>query len=232
MAYFDVMARSLHVKLCYAGAHGAGRRTNLAWLARHVSRGEAMPLSDVAEGTPPLWSLSVPLAPSRLPERLAARGVRGWAMIHSTPITSEIGMLRALDSCDAVVFVARSSEGRIAESLSAFGELCRIMTALEGDFAEAPLVVQYNHRDAPDAVSVPVLREALLCMAAGPGGCWPDLPGGQKDQRFAEVEAVAIEGTGVEATLNRAIAGALATSRMRDYLERALSAAEDAARRS
>ena len=35
------------------------------------------------------------------------------------------------------------------------------MTALEGDFAEAPLVVQYNHRDAPDAVSVPVLREAL-----------------------------------------------------------------------
>ena len=218
MAYFDVMERSLHLKLCYAGAQGAGRRTNLAWLAQHLSRGEEMPLHQVGEGTPQLWSLSVPLAPSRLPEQLAAHGTRGWAMIHSTPTTSEIGMLRALESCDAVVFVARSSEERIAESLRAFGLLCRTMTALEGDFADAPLVVQYNHRDSPDAVSVPVLREAMLCMAAGPGGCWPDLPGGEKDQRFAEVEAIATEGAGVEATLDRAIESALATSRMRGYL--------------
>jgi hypothetical protein len=219
MAYFDVMERSLRLKVCYAGAQGAGRRTNLAWLARHVSRGKGTPLDDIAEGTPPPWSLSVPLAPNMLPGPLAARGHRGWAMIHSTPTSSEIGMLRALESCDAVVFVARSSEGRIAESLRAFGELCRTMTALEGDTAEAPLVVQYNHRDSPDAVSVPVLREALLCMATGPGGCWPDLPGGARDQRFAEVEAVASDGKGVEATLDRAIRGALATSRMRSYLD-------------
>ena len=219
MAYLDVMERSLHLKLCYAGAQGAGRRTNLAWLAQHVSRGEAMPLHELGEGTPPLSSLSVPLSSRALPGSLAARGFRGWAMIHSTPTTSEIGMLRALESCDAVVFVARSSEGRIAESLRAFGELCRTMTALEGDTAEAPLIVQYNHRDSPDAVSVPVLRDALLCMAGGTGGCWPDLPGGAVDQRFAEVEAVATDGTGVEATLDRAIASALATSRMRVYLD-------------
>lgn len=217
MAYLNWEQRSINFKVCYTGAAGAGRTTNLAWLAENLSD-QGIPLHRVDEISEALWMMSAPVAP-HLPIEVSALGFRCWAVLYAAPVGSEPALSHALQFCDAVVFVVDSREERLRENLHAFRSLCWFVAGTGNDFDESPLVVQYNQRDALDAIAVAELRDALYCMTADAAGCWPSAPAALKARRFAEVEAVAIEGTGVTATLERAVARSLASPRVRGYLE-------------
>ena len=84
---------------------------------------------------------------------------------------------------DGVVFVADSGRARFRENLQSMEEMRRILEALGRPLDRTPLVIQYNKRDLPDAVPVPVL-EARLNKWGAP-----------------HVEAIASSGQGVLPTL-------------------------------
>lgn len=102
---------------------------------------------------------------------------------------------QVLRDVDAIVFVADSRPQRLEANLVSMRDLYTLMAAqipsrpLHPAF---PLVMQYNYRDAADALSIEVLEQAL-----NPWG-------------FPSVEAVAIAGTGVEETFALAHAAGLA----------------------
>ena len=88
-----------------------------------------------------------------------------------------------LDRLDGVIFVADSSASMVEENLESLKNLADNLADYGKDLAELPLVIQYNKRDLPDAMSVEELDQLLT-----PGG----LP---------SFEAVANTGQGVFPTL-------------------------------
>jgi mutual gliding-motility protein MglA len=79
--------------------------------------------------------------------------------------------------------VADSARERFRENLQSMQEMTQILEALGRPLDRTPLVIQYNKRDLPDAVPVPVLEARL------------------NPRQVPHVEAVASEGTGVLPTL-------------------------------
>ena len=85
---------------------------------------------------------------------------------------------------DAVVFVVDSSERRLSENKEFVRVLERDLRMYGKTLEDTPVVVQYNKRDLPDALPLEVLQSEV------------SIP----EKKF--VEAVAIEGEGVEETFD------------------------------
>jgi hypothetical protein len=88
-----------------------------------------------------------------------------------------------LNGADGVVFVADSGRNKLEENIRSLRELAVNITRQNKKFQEFPIVLQYNKRDLPTALPVPVLDKYI---------------NGMKWQRY---EAVATKGQGVFDTL-------------------------------
>lgn len=85
---------------------------------------------------------------------------------------------------DAVVFVVDSSERRLSENKNFLKTLREDLSMYGKTFADTPVVIQYNKRDIPDALPLELLMREV------------HIPGKRS------IEAVALEGKGVEETFN------------------------------
>ncbi len=85
---------------------------------------------------------------------------------------------------DGVVFVVDSSERRLPENKEFLRVLEEDLRLYGKDVESTPIVIQYNKRDLPDALPLEILQREV------------SLPGKKT------VEAVAIQGKGVEETFN------------------------------
>lgn len=85
---------------------------------------------------------------------------------------------------DAVVFVVDSSERRLLENKEFLKTLEEDLRIYGKTIEETPVVIQYNKRDLPDALPLEVLQKEV------------SIPGKRS------IEAVAIQGKGVEETFN------------------------------
>jgi signal recognition particle receptor subunit beta len=180
VALVNAATREIHCKIVYYGPGFGGKTTNVAKIhetAPSEAKGELLSIATETERT--LFFDFLPLDLGEVEGykvRFQVYTVPGQPMYERTRVA-------VLTGVDGVVFVADSGRQRFRENLQSMEEMRRILEALGRPLDRTPLVIQYNKRDLPDAVPVPVL-EARLNKWGAP-----------------HVEAVASSGQGVLPTL-------------------------------
>jgi hypothetical protein len=180
VALVNAATREIHCKIVYYGPGFGGKTTNVIKIhetAPSEAKGELLSIATETERT--LFFDFLPLDLGEVEGykvRFQVYTVPGQPMYERTRVA-------VLTGVDGVVFVADSGRARFRENLQSMEEMRRILEALGRPLDRTPLVIQYNKRDLPDAVPVPVL-EARLNKWGAP-----------------HVEAVASSGQGVLPTL-------------------------------
>ncbi len=179
MALVNQTTGEVTVKLVYYGPPCAGKTANLRWLHEHVAcRTKGKLVSLETEQDRALFFDFVPLAAGVAD----ARHTRVQLYTVQGRLHRETTWRMVLKGCDGIVLVADSQAAMLDADVETMHEMQRTLLLSEVDPA-LPLVIQYNKRDLPTALSVAVLEKQL-----NPRGL----------QHF---EAVAREGIGVEETL-------------------------------
>ena len=191
MGTLDRSARSIHGKIVYFGAPGAGKTANLELLARKLKQEHRGDLK-VIEADAGAWE--------HLPVSLGE--VRGWETsldIWAVPGGEAYDAVRGqlLEDADGIAFVADLRPERHDATLAALEELLSLLSAQGRSLDEIALVIQYNHRDATDETAVELLHRRLGLEGT------------------VSFDAVAIEGKGVLQTLSALSKQVLALIRAR-----------------
>jgi mutual gliding-motility protein MglA len=187
MAFIHPTAREVHFKIVYAGPSRGGKTTNLLRLHERLPADKRGPMLSLAG--PDERTLFFDFMALNLGE---VGGLLTRFHLYTVPGQAEHRLSRraVLRGADALVFVADSDPLRLEETVWAWGELDEPGFLPAG--AEAPpRVVQMNKRDLGQALSVHLIRARLG---------FPRAP---------EVEAVALEGRGVQEALRLACRAAL-----------------------
>ena len=158
MVDIDHRQRVIKVKLVYYGPAVGGKTTNLKVLferAAGARRGQFVSVNSAQDRT-----ILCDLLPLR------TGGFRGYDLkvqLLAVPGQPMYGATRrvVLKGADGVVFVANSAEDRWPENLQSLQEMVANLLAQQIDVSRIPLVFQYNKRDLPAVIEIPVLSRAL-----------------------------------------------------------------------
>jgi mutual gliding-motility protein MglA len=180
MALINVAAKEIHCKLVYYGPGLSGKTTNLKYIFSAVptgSRGDLLSIDTEMERT--LFFDFLPLDLGKV------HGYQVRFHIYTVPgqVLYERTRVAVLNGADGVVFVADSQKSKLGENVRSMQELARNLSQQGKRFLDFPLVIQYNKRDMPDSLPLPVLEKYLNAM------------------KFPSYEAVASTGGGVFDTL-------------------------------
>jgi mutual gliding-motility protein MglA len=180
MALINVAAKEIHCKLVYYGPGLSGKTTNLKYIFTAVptgSRGDLLSIDTEMERT--LFFDFLPLDLGKV------HGYQVRFHIYTVPgqVLYERTRVAVLNGADGVVFVADSQKSKLGENVRSMQELARNLSQQGKRFLDFPLVIQYNKRDMPDSLPLPVLEKYLNAM------------------KFPSYEAVASTGGGVFDTL-------------------------------
>jgi mutual gliding-motility protein MglA len=181
MAFINYSAREINCKLVYYGPGLCGKTTNLKYIYEKTAadaKGKMISLATETERT--LFFDFLPLALGEI------RGFKTRFHLYTVPgqVFYDASRKLILKGVDGVVFVADSQEERFEANVESLENLKANLREQGYDYDKIPVVIQYNKRDLPNAVSVESLREAL-----NPTGKNPDF------------EAAAQSGKGVFETL-------------------------------
>jgi signal recognition particle receptor subunit beta len=181
MAFINYSAREINCKLVYYGPGLCGKTTNLKYIYEKTAadaKGKMISLATETERT--LFFDFLPLALGEI------RGFKTRFHLYTVPgqVFYDASRKLILKGVDGVVFVADSQEERFEANVESLENLKANLREQGYDFDKIPLVLQYNKRDLPNAVSVDELKNAL-----NPTGKLPDF------------EAAAQSGKGVFETL-------------------------------
>lgn len=181
MALINVAAREIHCKIVYYGPGLCGKTTNLKYIHSAVpgkAKGDLLSIATETERT--LFFDFLPLDLGQV------HGFQTRFHLYTVPgqVLYERTRVAVLNGADGVVFVADSQPTKLREDLASLQELARNIVDQGKKFQEFPLVLQYNKRDVPNALSMEVMDHYLNSTIKVP--------------RF---EAVASRGVGVFDTL-------------------------------
>jgi signal recognition particle receptor subunit beta len=181
MAFINYSAREINCKLVYYGPGLCGKTTNLKYIYEKTAadaKGKMISLATETERT--LFFDFLPLALGEI------RGFKTRFHLYTVPgqVFYDASRKLILKGVDGVVFVADSQEERFEANIESLENLKANLREQGYDFDKIPLVLQYNKRDLPNAVSVDELKNSL-----NPTGKIPDF------------EAAAQSGKGVFETL-------------------------------
>jgi len=171
---------AIQCRIVFYGPAGSGKSTNLRVIharAPREARGEVTTIN----GSPG-WSGDVEFLALQVGE---VEGYRLFYHLYAAPggPGAERCRVALLWAADGVVFVADSHRACFQANLQRSAELHQVLAARRENGPGFPLVFQYNKRDLPEAVPVPLLEARLN----------PD--------RVPSFEAVAASGEGVFPTL-------------------------------
>jgi CheY-like chemotaxis protein/signal recognition particle receptor subunit beta len=205
VALLNHAIKEITAKLIYYGPGLCGKTTNLQWIHEHVAfraMGSLLSLATETDRTIFFDFLPVELG--------VIRGMKTRVQIYTVPgqVFYDSTRRMVLKGADAVVFVADSQARMLDANLESLENLQQNLIANGLDPA-LPMVLQYNKRDLPTALPVPVLNARLN-------------PRGLPFQ-----EAVAVNGTGVEETLQTVLK--LLFKSLSDFYEEAPPGARAAA---
>ena len=184
MSLINMARREINCKIVYYGIGLSGKTTNLHFIHKTVhSRdvGEMVSIDTETERT--LYFDLLPLELGRVHGfqiRFQLYTVPGQVLYQQTRIS-------VLKGADCVVFVADSQASKLQENIESFGELKEQLVRMHRNPGDFPLVMQWNKRDLPDILPVPVLEQYLNPF------------------RAPSFEAVAVNGRGVIESLRVAI---------------------------
>jgi signal recognition particle receptor subunit beta len=180
MALINIATQEIHCKIVYYGIGYCGKTTNLQYVFKTINptvRGDLLSIATETERT--LFFDFLPL------DLGTVHGFRTRFHLYTVPgqILYERTRMAVLNGADGIVFVVDSQAEKFEENIQSISELEMNMRRLERDLAHFPLVIQWNKRDMPSALPIPVLERYL------------------NRRRVPSFEAVAYQGRGVFATL-------------------------------
>jgi signal recognition particle receptor subunit beta len=188
MSLINIAKREIICKIVYYGIGLSGKTTNLHYIhktVRPTDVGEMVSIDTETERT--LYFDFLPLNLGQVHGfniRFQLYTVPGQVLYQQTRIS-------VLKGADCVVFVADSQATKLQENIESFGELTRQLERMGKQPGEFPLVMQWNKRDLPNILPVPVLEQYL------------------NPYRAPSFEAVAVAGRGVVESLKVSINGTL-----------------------
>jgi signal recognition particle receptor subunit beta len=184
MSLINMAKREINCKIVYYGIGLSGKTTNLHFIHKIISPrdvGEMVSIDTETERT--LYFDLLPLELGRVHGfqiRFQLYTVPGQVLYQQTRIS-------VLKGADCVVFVADSQASKLQENIESFNELKDQLGRMGRNPGDFPLVMQWNKRDLPDILPVPVLEQYLNPF------------------RAPSFEAVAVSGRGVTESLKVAI---------------------------
>jgi signal recognition particle receptor subunit beta len=181
MSFINYASKEINLKIIYFGPGLSGKTTNVQYIYEQTQddqRGKLVSLSTENERT--LFFDFLPLSVGDV------RGFKTRFHLYTIPGQTfyEVSRQFILKGVDGIVFVADSQAERMEANIEAFESLEKGLETQGYDFSRIPLVLQYNKRDIPGAVSVRELETTLNSM------------------KKPFYEAVANRGEGVMETLN------------------------------
>jgi mutual gliding-motility protein MglA len=179
MSLVNVAAREIQLKLVYYGIGLSGKTTNLRYLHTSVVGEHVSAMTSIAtEGERTLFFDFLPVDVGKI------HGFRLRFQMYTVPGQQLYAATRAavLHGADAVAMVIDSQVEKFEDNRASVQELEANLRAEHKDIARFPVIVQYNKRDLPNALSVRELEQAVNVRT------WPSF------------EAVASRGEGVYET--------------------------------
>jgi small GTP-binding protein len=179
MSLFNYATREITLKVVYYGPGLSGKTTNLQHLHNTMSpdkKGKLLSLATEADRT--LFFDFMPIALGKIKDfnvRFQLYTVPGQVRYNAT-------RKLVLKGADAVIFVADSQKAMRDQNIESLENMRENLVANNIDPDDIPVVLQYNKRDLKNIHSVDELNKYL--NSAG----------------YQTVEAVAIDGTGVDKT--------------------------------
>ncbi|MCE9636508.1 MAG: GTPase domain-containing protein [Planctomycetes bacterium] len=207
MVQINFALREVNCKIVYYGPGMSGKTTNLEIVHKKAPESNKGELTSIAtEGDRTLFFDFMPLDLGTI------AGMRTRFQLYTVPGQVYYNSTRklVLQGVDGIIFVADSSESKMDENLESLENLKNNLAEYGKDIRELPVVIQYNKRDLPDALSVEALNAKL-----NPWGA-------------PYFEAVAITGEGVFPTL-KCLSGMVLETLNRDHRETPAQSARPAA---
>jgi hypothetical protein len=184
MSLINMAKREINCKVVYYGIGLSGKTTNLHFIHRSVDPrdvGSMVSIDTETERT--LYFDLLPLNVGKVHGfdiRFQLYTVPGQVLYQQTRIS-------VLKGADCVVFVADSQASKLQENIDSFQELNEQLKRMGKQPGDFPLILQWNKRDLPNILPVPVLEQYL------------------NPYRAPSFEAVAVAGRGVVESLRVAI---------------------------
>jgi hypothetical protein len=180
MSLFNYTTKEITVKVVYYGPGLSGKTTNLQYLHHTINSGRKGKL--VSLPTESDRTLFFDLLPVNLGK------VRDFSLrfqLYTVPGQVRYNATRklVLKGADAVIFVADSQREMREQNIESFKNMRENLSANNINPDEIPLILQYNKRDLPDILSIQELNKDL-----------------NENGKYKHIEAIAIDGTGVEDT--------------------------------
>jgi signal recognition particle receptor subunit beta len=158
MALIDLDAREIHAKIVYFGPELSGKTTTLRAIAEGIPPETRGTLRSIAsESARTIFSDSLAI---NLGERL---GFRLHWHLYTVPGQTRSAGARAvvLHGVDGIVFVADATPLRMAENMTALGELKTMLAEQGKALASFPFVLECNKSDLPEALPAGQIASSL-----------------------------------------------------------------------
>ena len=181
MALIDAKNKAINAKLVYYGPGLCGKTTNLQYVNSKLVNGQEL-MSLATEGDRTIFFDFMPLDMGTI------RGMSVKFKLYTVPGQVRYNQTRkmVLKNVDGVVFVADSQREMLDPNLESLDNLFENLGQLGIDPSTIPLVLQYNKRDLPNAMSAEELDRHL------------------NEKGYRTFEASAVTGMGVVETLKAA----------------------------
>jgi mutual gliding-motility protein MglA len=156
MARIDLKNKAIQAKLVYYGPGLCGKTTNLQYVNAQMANGQEL-MSLSTEGDRTIFFDFMPLDLGKL------RGLDVQFKLYTVPGQVRYNQTRkmVLKNVDGVVFVADSQAAMVDANLESLDNLFSNLKELGIDAAVVPIVLQYNKRDLPTAMTVDELDKLL-----------------------------------------------------------------------
>ncbi|MDO8527842.1 MAG: GTPase domain-containing protein [Deltaproteobacteria bacterium] len=158
MAFINEQTKEVNCKVVYFGPPRCGKSTTLRYIFENMAegkKGELVSLSTSSNRT--LYFDFVPLSLGKY------KNFQVRMHLYTVPgdIAYEAARKIISKGVDGVVFLADSQLEQLENNMNSMMELKEMIEGEGGDFDELPLVIQYNKRDLPKAVSLQELKHLL-----------------------------------------------------------------------
>jgi signal recognition particle receptor subunit beta len=158
MVQINFAQKQVNAKIVYYGPGMSGKTTNLEIVHQRAptpNKGELTSIS--TDGDRTLFFDFMPL------DLGTVAGMRTCFQLYTVPGQVYYNSTRklVLQGVDGVVFVADSSASMVEENLESMRNLEQNLAEYGKSLAQLPLIIQYNKRDLPDALSVDELNKIL-----------------------------------------------------------------------
>ncbi|NUN53080.1 MAG: GTPase, partial [Planctomycetaceae bacterium] len=180
MVQINFALKEVNCKVVFYGPGKSGKTTNLEMVHKNAPANARGDLTSIAtEGDRTLFFDFMPLDLGTI------AGMKTKFQLYTVPGQVYYNSTRklVLQGCDGVIFVADSSRAKLAENIESLKNLEENLAEYGKKLSEVPFVLQWNKRDAADAMPPEELDKELN---------WYKVP---------TFEAVAFKGDGVFPTL-------------------------------